>query len=1074
MSDEDFEKVDNNLEIKGGDMQPSSDELKPGDKVAPGKVMGKNGKVEKSKGREIVEGVQSAAEVGAAVASAGASTGASAGAAEGSAAAKASKTSALGKTKDSNIIKGRLKGKTTGVIDKAKDKAADKIDEKAAKNPLFSKVVDETADKAKVLNSGVGAAKSLLSGDFKGVKDNAKDFVKSMAKEKLKKIKLILAGLALAAFAIIIIVEFFIATLSDAWQNFDKSSRRVANNVEKLTNLYRGFGYEDSKSAFYKEMNELDELYDNKLDIALLLSTVFYSESMGFNMDYNNHLDVIEGDPVNDVLNKDVDGLIQYLVQWEKDILSETQNTYDDENGLVYNAQKIYRLRRLSAAMCSKSNETEEMTLDEFLENEKYKIGKTAKDLLYDIKSSTLQLLIDGTIAELKTLTDYYTFHWDKIDDDLNKFRQETGENAQNILNTIYRLISFISYGFFDLTSVEYHLGKGIVIKYHPYTVDKDKYDDYVKKYYFEDTPDIKARLPKNSDLRTAKKEEMLDDIYRNKNLFKEIFLKYQEESSEEYVDACVGAIDNSLASELALPVTIEGTVSFDSNSSYGIINGKRHNGVDLNSTTAGISSGASVYSIAEGKVDSVGTDSDDNSTEKGGSWIKIKHEDIVVDETEYTFYSVYKNLDTSSVNLKEGDSVSKEQEIGKVGTTDAGVSQLHFEFRNENDSPIDPTNLFIKCGSTGDLIGDTNEEKIWNYLTGSGYSKIAASGIMGNWQHESGFMPNNLEDGANSKSGLTDEQYTLQVNSGAISRSEFISSTRFSLYSGGRYGYGLAQWTDPGRKTNLYDYYKENSNDVSDLKMQLGFYSYEKEGYSTLDSSLANQTSPEDAATTFCSIYERGTAAQIRRTYARNIYEKYKNYVTPTVSYSSSSGGTDNTSSSGDGYPEGTYKLSSGIEFKKYRQDRGPWANQGYSSGTITSSGCGPTSVAILASGLVSSSITPAKTAADMGGAGNGGTNYLKLQNEMNSLGMTATVKHNPTNEDITSALRSGNVMLVSVESATIFTANSHLMTVVDINSQGQVYVINPNSEGRSSSPSGWYNPSELTKGSQYIITTP
>ena len=190
--------------------------------------------------------------------------------------------------------------------------------------------------------------------------------------------------------------------------------------------------------------------------------------------------------------------------------------------------------------------------------------------------------------------------------------------------------------------------------------------------------------------------------------------------------------------------------------------------------------------------------------------------------------------------------------------------------------------------------------------------------------------------------------------------------------------------------------------------------------------------------------------------------------------SSSSGNGGTANTGASGDGYPEGTYTASNGITYKKYRQDTGPWASNGYSAGTIASSGCGPTSVAILASGLVDSNITPAKTAADMGGAGNGGTNASKLQSEMNRLGMAATIKSNPTNSDIINALNNGQVMLVSVEADTIFTNGSHLMTVVDKNSKGQVYVINPNSAGRTSSPSGWYNPSDLTRASQYIITTP
>ena len=912
MSDEDFEKVDNNtddINKKVNNNQQLSSDLSPGDRVAPGKVVGKNGKVERSAGREIVEGVQSSIEVGAAFASGGASAGAQ-GAAVGSA-TNASKAGTFAKGAQANKInkgasapnslKKRVNNNAKeGLVDKAKDKAADKIDKKAARNPLYKKKVEAVADKAKVLNSGVGTAKSALSGDVKGVKENAKNFIKSLEKEKLKKLRLIVVSLALAAFAIIIAVEFFVATLSDAWQNFDNKSRKIADNIEKLTNLYRGFGFDDSKSAFYKELNEIDNLYDNKLDIALILSTVFYSESMGFDTDYNNHYDVINGDPVTEMLDGDINGLITYLVQWQKDMLSEAENTYDDENGLVYNAQKIYRLRRLAAAMCSKDTSSEEsMTLDEFLNNGSYKLGKTTKDLLDNIRSSTLEILIKGYKDYLKASHYYYLFHWDELSDDFNEFTESVDDGVVNIANSFKMLMKYVTFGFFDLTRIEYKSGQ-IVIYYHPYKVDKEKYDDYLKNYYFEDTPGIKELLPQSDAIRNEKKQSILDDIYRNKNLFKEIFLQYEEESSEEYVTACVGAIDNNLVSELSLPIDSGSNISFGDSESFGIVNGKKHNGVNLTSSNSGISKGDNVYSIADGKVVDVGDETDTTDTavsdetdatevtnKTTGKWIKIKHEDILVNETEYTFYSIYKNLDTTSV--KKGDNVSKGDTIGAVGTSSEGVDQLYFEFRNEKGSAIDPTNLFVACvGSNGQLVGDTNEEKIWNYLTGTGYSKMSASGIMGNWQQESAFLPNNLEDGANKKSGLSDEEFTSQVNSGTIDRSTFIKSSRFGLYSGGRYGYGLAQWTDPSRKPRLYDYYKENSTDISDLKMQLDFYVYEKDNfYTTLDSSLESQTSPENAATTYCNIYEGGTAGAIRRSNARTIYEKYKNYVAPTVNLS-------------------------------------------------------------------------------------------------------------------------------------------------------------------------------------------
>ena len=256
------------------------------------------------------------------------------------------------------------------------------------------------------------------------------------------------------------------------------------------------------------------------------------------------------------------------------------------------------------------------------------------------------------------------------------------------------------------------------------------------------------------------------------------------------------------------------------------------------------------------------------------GSWVKIKH-NIVIGNNEYNFYSVYNNL--GSVTLRQGDNISKGTKIGVIGAS--SNPGLHFEFHNEQDSAIDPTNLFIQCSSGGVLVGNTNEEQIWNYLLGLGYSKAGVSGVMGNWMQESGFLPNNLENGANSKSGLSDEEFTSEVDNGNISKSEFITSSRFSIYSGGRYGYGLAQWTDPGRKTNFYEFWKsQNTSSIADLKMQLDFYKKEADGYDGLNDSLKNATSPEEAASIFVNIYEVGTAGEARRQNARNIYNKYAN----------------------------------------------------------------------------------------------------------------------------------------------------------------------------------------------------
>lgn len=173
-------------------------------------------------------------------------------------------------------------------------------------------------------------------------------------------------------------------------------------------------------------------------------------------------------------------------------------------------------------------------------------------------------------------------------------------------------------------------------------------------------------------------------------------------------------------------------------------------------------------------------------------------------------------------------------------------------------------------------------------------------------------------------------------------------------------------------------------------------------------------------------------------------------------------------TQVNGDGYRQ-QYTSSAGITYKHYKQYEGSYAETvPYWTGTIHSSGCGPTSVTILASGLLNSSKTPADIATEMN-ANYGFTSFETLKKEMDSLGMTSDVIHNPSADDIKNNLKDGKVMLVSVNSNTIFTGGSHIMAIVDINSKGEVYICNPG----SSSLYGWYDTSELMKGCDYIVVT-
>ena len=205
-----------------------------------------------------------------------------------------------------------------------------------------------------------------------------------------------------------------------------------------------------------------------------------------------------------------------------------------------------------------------------------------------------------------------------------------------------------------------------------------------------------------------------------------------------------------------------------------------------------------------------------------------------------------------------------------------------------------------VSSSSSGELQGSNPKEAIWGYLLGKGFSDEAAAGIMGNWQQESGFASNNLQNGSNENGGITDEEFTEQVNNGSISKSEFIASSRFGLNDADEYGYGIAQWTSTGRKEGLYDFAEEQNVGIDDLKMQLDYFMKElEEEYSSLleDDFMKISGGAEgavEAAIIFHEIYEgsNDSADAVRNTrggYATAIYEELQGTV-PSGTYSGSS----------------------------------------------------------------------------------------------------------------------------------------------------------------------------------------
>ena len=106
------------------------------------------------------------------------------------------------------------------------------------------------------------------------------------------------------------------------------------------------------------------------------------------------------------------------------------------------------------------------------------------------------------------------------------------------------------------------------------------------------------------------------------------------------------------------------------------------------------------------------------------------------------------------------------------------------------NCLPTDKVTRYVPpVKNKGVSKGNTNKDKIWNYLIGQGFSRAAAAGVMGNCELESGYDPN----AENSSSGA----------------------------------YGIFQWLG-GRKDTLFAQATASGRSANDLLFQLDYFNWE------------------------------------------------------------------------------------------------------------------------------------------------------------------------------------------------------------------------------------------------------
>ena len=179
---------------------------------------------------------------------------------------------------------------------------------------------------------------------------------------------------------------------------------------------------------------------------------------------------------------------------------------------------------------------------------------------------------------------------------------------------------------------------------------------------------------------------------------------------------------------------------------------------------------------------------------------------------------------------------------------------------------------------TSGNLQGNEVTEQVYNYLTTTGgMTPFGAAGLMGNLEAESGINPGIVEGLLAKKLGTTSAQYTADVDSGKISKNDFLHPL------GKQYGYGLAQWTSPGRKQGLYDLVKSRNVSIADTKSQLDWLLQELQSssYAPVYNVLKSATSLKEASDVvlhkFESPADQSSAVEAKRaSMGQNWYNKY------------------------------------------------------------------------------------------------------------------------------------------------------------------------------------------------------
>lgn len=693
--------------------------------------------------------------------------------------------------------------------------------------------------------------------------------------------------LIVIVFVVLMIYTIF-SPLIETLKKIDEGITQTANVIEKINNLYSGFGFQNTKDAFFDQAQILQRKYNYELDMELLMSTIFYTDMYnGYETSLFSSSDDTNGDPTlingssalldggssKDFFSKVVESLREYVL----DKVEEAEST-TDENGLTYTVGKIYRLRKLARnqfetgafGIPKRQGNYVKKSLSSFLDEYGIMIG----DALLNVLKSFVGASWTTFITPFKALLHLLLFDVDGAIDSLS----EAVEAWSNVEESMTDLLGVLFFGIVADVKVTYD--NGFKVSYRTYQRSDESYRAYLKNYYIPFMPEFSQYVYNNDGtLNEDTVDRIISEIYESRDMYVDIFGESTKVIVENYDEACSGAVNRDVVSMLTLPVDIDPTncINFSSGYGYGLTSsGIDHKGIDFNSYTTHNKQGDNVYSIASGgKILESSADNTYNGTDCKGGCLKVEY-NVNNGNSSYNFKVVYEGMSKTSVTLKKDDSLEKGTILGTIGSPEeseyGSISSLHFAYIDSSSNTyIDPTNIVIQCSDHYE--GDTAADKVVNALRSATTihenikKDIQLAAILGNLEQESGVSFESLQKASD----------------------DFENPPRYSGSAGSDgHAIGIAQWD--GRRNGLMDYAASKGVKWYNHDIQLNYLIGEltegggADGYATFqlyNASLYNQfinaTNIDDATIAYSHGFERcGKCLDNQRiAYANNWYAK-------------------------------------------------------------------------------------------------------------------------------------------------------------------------------------------------------